>query len=84
MSGFQIRLCFSVFRLYVRLFGDWVPFAQFEKRGKHPWRSLTFDKLHKWYQIVQRISYIASILESRDIFETQSIFCDEAFENCGN
>ena len=46
---------------------DLVPFVQFKKREKHPWRSvnftkintppwvfLTFFKLYEWYQIVQR------------------------------
>ena len=46
---------------------DLVAFVQFKKRGKHPWRSvkintspwvlLTFLKLDKQYQIVQRITY---------------------------
>ena len=50
---------------------DFVPFVQFKKRGKHPWRSVnfstksntplwvffTFFKLHKWYQVAQRITY---------------------------
>ena len=50
-----------------------VRFAQFKKREKHPWRSVTFSKvagyyklkvfftffkLYKWYWIVQRISYV--------------------------
>ena len=50
---------------------DLVPFVQFKKREKHPWRSVTFSKvasftppwvfftffkLYKWYQIVQRIT----------------------------
>ena len=49
---------------------DLVTFAQFKKHEKHSWRSVTFRrvaalihgcfsvffKLHKWYQIVQRIS----------------------------
>ena len=48
---------------------DLVPFVQFKKREKHPWRSVnfitkintppwvffTFFKLYKWYQIPQRI-----------------------------
>ena len=52
---------------------DLVPFAQFKKRKKHPWRSSTFSKvtkistplwvfftffrLHKWDQIAQSITY---------------------------
>ena len=45
---------------------DLVPFVQFKKREKHPWRSVTFTKsstppwvfftflkLYKWYQIAQ-------------------------------
>ena len=47
---------------------DLVPFVQFKKREKHPWRSVTFSKvagywmlftffnLYKWYQIAQRIT----------------------------
>ena len=39
-----------------------VPFVQFTKREKHPWRSVTFSKvlvkLYKWYQIAQRITYV--------------------------
>ena len=35
--------------------GDLVPFAQFKKRQKHPWRSVNF-KLYKWYQTAQRTS----------------------------
>ena len=50
---------------------DFVVFAQFKKREKHPWRSVTFSKsntppwvlftffkLYKWYQIEQNITYI--------------------------
>ena len=45
---------------------DLVPFVQFKKREKHPWRSVTlskiagftFFKLYKWYQIAESISYI--------------------------
>ena len=48
---------------------DLVPFAQFKKRGKLPWRSVTFTKtniplwvfftffkLYKWYQIAQNVT----------------------------
>ena len=49
---------------------DLVPFVQFKKREKHPWRSVTFStksntpswvfftffKLYKWYQIAQNIT----------------------------
>ena len=51
---------------------DLVPFAQFKKREKHPWRRVIFSNftksntppwvfftlfnLHKWYQIAQRIT----------------------------
>ena len=46
---------------------DLVSFAQFKKREKHPWRSVTFSKvagwvffkcfkLYKWYQIAQSIT----------------------------
>ena len=36
---------------------DSVPFLQFKKREKHPWRSVTFNfmKLSKWYQ---NITYV--------------------------
>ena len=39
-----------------------VPFVQFKKRGKHPWRMFsvgvfTFFKLYKWYQIAQCMTY---------------------------
>ena len=50
---------------------DLVPFVQFKKREKHPWRSITFTKsnaspwvlftffkLYKWYQIAQHITYL--------------------------
>ena len=53
---------------------DLVPFTQFEKLEKHPWRSVTFSnvagfktppwvffkffKLYKLYQMAQRITYI--------------------------
>ena len=45
---------------------DLVPFVQFKKREKHPWRSVNFQpttllkyftKLYKWYQIAQRITF---------------------------
>ena len=48
---------------------DLVPFVQFKKREKHPWRSANFSnintppwvfftlfKLYKWHQIGQRIT----------------------------
>ena len=52
---------------------DLVPFVQFEKREKHPCRSVTkintppwvlstFLKLYKWYQIAQRITYAKLII----------------------
>ena len=34
-----------------------VPFVQFKKRGKHPWRSVTFSKV-AGYQIAQRTTVI--------------------------
>ena len=47
---------------------DLVPFVQFKKREKHPWRSakintppwvfLRFLKLYKCYQIAQRTTYL--------------------------
>ena len=43
---------------------DLVPFVQFKKREKHPWRSVSFSKVAgfkpgtKWYQIAQRTTYI--------------------------
>ena len=50
---------------------DLVPFLQFKKREKQPWRSVnftkintapwvffTFFKLYKWYQISQRTTYL--------------------------
>ena len=46
---------------------DLVPCAQFKKREKHPWRSVTFSspsvfftffKLYEWYQIAQNITYV--------------------------
>ena len=50
---------------------DLIPFVQFKKRKKHPWRSVTFQpatllktillhgrfKLYKWYQIAQHTTY---------------------------
>ena len=36
---------------------DLVPFAQFKKSEKHPWRSVWY----KWYQIKQRITYWLSL-----------------------
>ena len=55
---------------------NWVPFVQFMKREKHPWRSVTFStnsntppwvfftffKLHRWYQIAQRISHFRCLV----------------------
>ena len=38
-----------------------VVFVQFKKREKPPWRSVNFSKVagfSKWYQIVQRITYL--------------------------
>ena len=42
-----------------------VTFAQFKKREKRPWRSVTppstiftFFKLQKWYEITQNITYV--------------------------
>ena len=56
---------------------DLVRFVQFKEREKHsrrsvnscnftkintpPWVFLTFFKLHKWYQIAQRITYNAAL-----------------------
>ena len=43
---------------------DLLPFVQFKKREKHPWRSVYFSKvagffnLYKWYQIAQRTTYL--------------------------
>ena len=40
---------------------DLVPFVQFKKLEKPPWRSVNFSKVagfSKWYQIVQRITYL--------------------------
>ena len=45
-----------------------VPFVQFKKCIKHPWRSvkvLVLVKLYKWYQIAQRITYIVQIYEKQ-------------------
>ena len=53
---------------------DLVPFVQFKKHEKHPWRSVTFSakgntppwafftflKLRKWYQIAQSITISVS------------------------
>ena len=36
-----------------------VPFIQFKKHEKHPWRSVTFSKVEGWYQITQNISFIS-------------------------
>ena len=57
---------------------DLVPCAQFKKREKDPWRSITFSKvaksntppwvffmffkLYKWYQIAQRTKYVEDSL----------------------
>ena len=36
---------------------DLVTFLQFKKREKHPWKSVTFNKVAgTWYQIAQRIN----------------------------
>ena len=36
---------------------DLVTFLQFKKREKHPWKSVTFNKVAgKWHQIAQRIN----------------------------
>ena len=51
---------------------DLVPFVQFQKREKHPWRSVTksntppwvfftFFKLYEWYQIAQSTTYSPSL-----------------------
>ena len=54
-----------------------VPFVQFKKREKHPWRRVTFStksntpplvfftflKLYKWYQIVQRNTNVNEKIE---------------------
>ena len=52
-----------------------VPFGQFKKRKKRPWRSVTFTKsntppwvfftcfeLYKWYQIAQLITFVVRVL----------------------
>ena len=50
---------------------DLLPFVQFKKREKYPWRSVnfsvffTFFKLHKWYQIAQRITFRKTIYEKQ-------------------
>ena len=59
---------------------DLVPFVQFRKREKHPWRSVnfnkvgylgippwvffTFFKLYKWYQIAQRTTCMILFTEA--------------------
>ena len=60
---------------------DMVPFVQFKKHEKHPWRSVnfckintppwvffTFFKLYKWYQIAQRITNV-----THNIFQALTI-----------
>ena len=62
-----MRLCLS------NVLCNLVPFVQFKKREKHPWKKVTFVtksntspcvfftflKLYKWYQIAKRITYRA-------------------------
>ena len=38
---------------------DLVAFVRFEKREKHPWRSV---KLYKWQQIAQRTTYTTKLV----------------------
>ena len=33
---------------------DLVPFAQFKKREKHPWRSVTFRKVAAFFKLYER------------------------------
>ena len=37
---------------------DLVPCAQFKKREKHPWRSVTFNKVAGWSQIAQSTTFV--------------------------
>ena len=51
---------------------DLVPFVQFKKREKHPWRScspppwvfFTFLKLYKRYQIAQRTAFVTAFVNN--------------------
>ena len=74
---------------------DLVPFAQFKKREKHPWRSVAFSKVPcywgvfllvklqatacKWYQIAQRTIYSTGICGNDCIMLRVVRRCDE---NC--
>ena len=51
---------------------DLVPFVQFKKREKHPWRSGT-KSCNTWYQIVQRITHKLKCLTKR--IGLLNIFC---------
>ena len=71
---------------------DLVPFVQFKKREKHPWRNVnlstksnappwmffTFFKLYKWYQIVQRIAIVKSKTWHSPIFQEHYFFSQMA------
>ena len=59
---------------------DFVPFAQCEKREKHPWKSdtksithplvfFTFFKLNKWYKIAQSISIDLELSDIKGLVE---------------
>ena len=68
---FTRKICFYFRFTICGALRDLVPFAQFKKREKHPWSSVTFStksstppwmfftllKLCKWYQIAQSVSY---------------------------
>ena len=40
MYVYKLRICDAL--------RDYVPFVQFKKREKHPWRSVTFNKVAGW------------------------------------
>ena len=61
------NICFLML-YFVMLCGIWdlVPFVKFKKRGKHPWKSVTFSRVAELYQIAQNITFNYALSSGRN------------------
>ena len=70
--------------IYENMRRDVLPFVQFKKREKHPWRSVYFSVFYfwlfsrflnyKWYQIAQSTSYVYCNKSYHFISKSRSLF----------
>ena len=49
IEHFSCKSKYNLSPLLCNVLRDLVPFVQFKKREKHPWRSVTFSKVHHIY-----------------------------------